>query len=288
VPLTQTPAPGGGEGGRRLPGPPLPSPGLVRGGLPVPIRRFAHRCTQFQAVGPALRGSYELGLRNAGFGGSPLKCTWTYVPGGAGAGGSSACPHTARLPGKPRAPRNRGWRGTQRGAWRLRGCHSIPIHTYPGGTLGMTLGDPDRSGLRYSGCLFRKWGRGWCGYFHHLPSISSSPTAGERGKKEPGRRRPTGPALRPTNKRGVSGKPGWSVSSQAPEGNRREWHGRGGVAKTPGRAHSSGLYMGVRHALWGTGCEPTGTACQFAAPLSELRDLVGWGVRETRNATGGS
>jgi hypothetical protein len=75
-------------------------------------------------------------------GGPPLKSTWTYVPGGAGAGGSSACPHTARLPGKPRASRNRGWRGTQRGAWRLRGCHSIPIHTYPGGTLGMMVGRP--------------------------------------------------------------------------------------------------------------------------------------------------
>jgi hypothetical protein len=143
------------------------------------------------------------------------------------------------------------------------------------------LGDPDRSGLRYSGCLFRKWGRGWCGYFHHLPSISSSLTAGDRGNTEPGCRCPTGPALRPTNKRGVSGKPGWGVSPQAPEGNRREWHGRGGIAKTPGRAHSSGLYTGVRNPPWGTGRGLTGTACQFAALLTELRNLVGWRVRVT-------
>jgi hypothetical protein len=30
------------------------------------------------------------------------------------------------------------------------------------------LGDPDRSGLKRPGCLFRKWGRGWCGS-HRLP-----------------------------------------------------------------------------------------------------------------------
>jgi hypothetical protein len=25
------------------------------------------------------------------------------------------------------------------------------------------LGDPDRSERKCSGCVFRKWGRGWCG-----------------------------------------------------------------------------------------------------------------------------
>ena len=80
------------------------------------------------------------------------------------------------------------------------------------------MGDPDRSGLRCSGCVFRKWDRGWCGIH------SIFPTAGDRGNAEPGCRCPTGAALRPTNRRGVSGKPGWGVSPQAPEGNRREWH----------------------------------------------------------------
>jgi hypothetical protein len=57
----------------------------------------------------------------------------------------------------------------------------------------------------------------------------------------------------------------------------------GSHGETPGRAHSSRLYTGVRNPPWGTGCGPTGTgtARRFAAPLSELRDLVGWGVRVT-------
>jgi len=122
------------------------------------------------------------------------------------------------------------------------------------------LGDPERSGLRCSGCPSRKRGRG----------LVPSPAAGDRGKKEPGCRCPTGPALRPTSTRGGSGKPGWSVSSQPPEGDWREGHRRGGFAETPGRAHSSGLYMGVRHPLWGTGREPTGSARHTLAPLSEL------------------
>jgi hypothetical protein len=35
-----------------------------------------------------------------------------------------------------------------------------------GGLRGLTLGDPDRSGLRCSGCVFRKWGRGPCAFPH--------------------------------------------------------------------------------------------------------------------------
>ena len=54
---------------------------------------------------------------------------------------------------------------------------------------------------------------------HHLPP---PPVIGET--QNPVAVCPTGAALRPTNKRGVSGKPGWTARSQAPEGNRREWH----------------------------------------------------------------
>ena len=92
------------------------------------------------------------------------------------------------------------------------------------------------------------------------------PTAGDREKRQPDRRCPTGPALRPTNKRGVSGKPGWTARSQAPEGNRREWHRGEAKAANPGRAHSSGLYMGVRYPLWGTGCQRTGTPINYWSP----------------------
>jgi hypothetical protein len=64
-----------------------------------------------------------------------------------GAGGRSVCsPTCAALPGKPRAGGNPGWRGTQRGVRWLRGCRSIPIHTYPGGTLGMIDGWATRTG----------------------------------------------------------------------------------------------------------------------------------------------
>jgi hypothetical protein len=65
---------------------------------------------------------------------------------------------------------------------------------------------------------------------------------------------------------------GWGVSSQAPEGNRREWHRRGGFAETPGRAHSSGLYMEVGYLLWGTECQRTGTARHALAFLTELQE----------------
>jgi hypothetical protein len=38
--------------------------------------------------------------------------------------------------------------------------------------------------------------------------------------------------------------------------------------------------MDVGYVLWGTGCQLTGTARQFAAFLTELRDLVGWKARD--------
>jgi hypothetical protein len=65
------------------------------------------------------------------------------------------------------------------------------------------LGDPDRSERTRSGCVFRKWDRGWCGIH------SIFPAAGDRGNLEPGCRCPTGAALRPTNKRGVSSGNRW-------------------------------------------------------------------------------
>jgi hypothetical protein len=51
-------------------------------------------------------------------------------------------PTCVRLPGKPRARGNPRWRGTQRGARSLRGGRSIPLQTYPGGTLGIDVGRP--------------------------------------------------------------------------------------------------------------------------------------------------
>jgi len=112
-------------------------------------------------------------------------------------------PTCVGLPGKPRAGGNPGWRGTQRGARRLRGCRSIPIQTYPEWILGIGLGDPDRSERKRSGCVFRKWGRGWCDP-HHLPL---PPVIGET--QNPVAVCPTGAALRPTNRRGVSSGDRW-------------------------------------------------------------------------------
>ena len=201
-------------------------------------------------------------------GGSSLNFTWTYVPGGAGAGRRSVVsPTHVALPGKRGAGGNPGSPRTQRGARWLRGCRSIPIRsTYPGGTLGID-GWATRTGQRGSALAACSESGGWC------PHTSSSPAAGDRGNSEPGCRCPTGPALRPTNKRGVSGKPGWGVSSQAPEGNRREWHRGGGLrAETPGRAHSSGQYVDVGYVLWGTDCQRTGTARHTLALLTELQE----------------
>jgi len=224
-------------------------------------------------------------------GGWGLNFTWTYVPGGAGGRRVQRVPPTrVGLPGKPRASRNGGWRGTQRGARSPRGGRSIPIRsTYPGGTLGIVDGWATRTGQRGSALAVRpESGVGGGVYINIIHIDITFPAAGDRGKKEPGCRRPTGPALRPVNKHGVSGKPGWGVSSQAPEGNRREWHRRGGLrAETPGRAHSSGQYMGVRYPLWGTGREPTGTARQPLAPLTELQEPRRVGSAGYRNRGGG-
>jgi hypothetical protein len=99
---------------------------------------------------------------------------------------------------------------------------------------------------------------------------------------------PTGPALRPVNEHGVSAssrhrlcgetRAGWSVSSQPPEGDWREGHRGGGLrAETPGRAHSSGLYMGPTWSLWEAKCPRVIPS----APGPPIRawNLVGWGVR---------
>ncbi len=145
-----------------------------------------------------------------------LRPGWCRGPEGLTHGISPTC---VRLPGKPRASGNGGWRGTQRGARSPRGGRSIPIRsTYPGGTLGID-GWATRTGQRGSAlaaCSESGIGDGVCintniVYGHHLPHRRWS------GKCEPGCRRPTGPALRPTNRRGVSGKPGWGVSPQTPE-----------------------------------------------------------------------
>jgi len=72
-------------------------------------------------------------------------------------------PTCVGLPGKRGAGGNDGSLRTQRGARSLRGGRSTLIHN-PGGTPGVTLGDPDRSGLRCLGCVFRKWGRGPCAF----------------------------------------------------------------------------------------------------------------------------
>jgi len=88
-------------------------------------------------------------------GGSSLNSTWTYVPGGAGAGRRNVVsPTRVALPGKPRAGGNPGWRGTQRGARSLRGGCSIPIRTYPEWILGID-GWATRTGQRGSALAVR-------------------------------------------------------------------------------------------------------------------------------------
>jgi hypothetical protein len=54
-----------------------------------------------------------------------------------------------------------------------------------------------------------------------------SPTAGDRGNAEPGRRCPTGAALRPVNRHGVSGNR-LDRKGPRPPRFRRGWHRRGG------------------------------------------------------------
>jgi len=132
------------------------------------------------------------------------------------------------------------------------------------------LGDPDRSGLRCSGCVFRKWDRGWCGIH------SIFPTAGDRGNAEPDCWCPTGAALRPTNRRGVSSGNRWL--GREPPGSRGQPEGvaQEGRRKlkllTPGRAHSSRPFMRVGYPLWGTECQRTGTARHTLALLTELQE----------------
>ena len=55
--------------------------------------------------------------------------------------GLAHAPTCVRLPGKPRASGNGGWRGTQRGARSLRSGRSTLIHI-PGGDPGGDVGRP--------------------------------------------------------------------------------------------------------------------------------------------------
>jgi hypothetical protein len=57
-------------------------------------------------------------------------------------------PTCVGLPGKRGAGGNDGSLRTQRGARSLRGGRSIPIHTYPEGTLGIADGWATRTGQR--------------------------------------------------------------------------------------------------------------------------------------------
>jgi hypothetical protein len=66
------------------------------------------------------------------------------------------------------------------------------------------LGDPDRSGLRSLWLRVPKVGSGMVWYPLHLPP---PPVIGET--QNPVAVRPTGPALRPTNRRGVSSGNRW-------------------------------------------------------------------------------
>ena len=129
------------------------------------------------------------------------------------------------------------------------------------------MGDPDRSGRQRISSRRACWPLG-C----RLRKRGSRLRSG--GNPRPG---PTGPALRPTSARGVSGKPGWSVSSQPPEGDWREGHRGGGFAETPGRAHSSGLYMGPTWSLWEAKCPRVIPSA--SGPPIRAWNLVGWGVR---------
>jgi hypothetical protein len=117
-------------------------------------------------------------------------------------------PTHVALPGKPRACRNARWRGTQRGARWLRGCRSTSIHTYPGGTPGIDgWATRTRQGCdALAACSESGEGDGVQINIIYRPS---SPAAGDRVNHEPGCRCPTGAALRPTNKRGVSSGNRW-------------------------------------------------------------------------------
>jgi hypothetical protein len=274
--LTQTLAPWGRGGGRRLPGPP-PPPGLVRGGRPPgSFGVFAHRYTQFQAVAVTIRGSYG-GAFFVGFGGSSLNSTWTYVPGGAGGRRARrVSPTHVALPGKPRARGNPRWRGTQRGARCLRGCRSIPIHTYPEGILGID-GWATRTGRGCdapAACSESGVGDG-------VVSTPSSPAAGDRGNGEPGCRCPTGPALRPTNKRGVSSGNRW-LDRKGPRLPRAT-----GGSGTGGGASPKLLAARIaRVCTWGWDTpygeqrvSPRVLLATLWPPYPSSRNLVGWGVQ---------
>jgi hypothetical protein len=119
-------------------------------------------------------------------------------PGGTGAGGSNVCPHMR-------------WAAGEAGCLRKWGLapHSTRRVEAERPPLDLTpyLGEPRAR------CWATRKGRG-CDAPAVRPEsgvggLVPSPAAGDRGKKEPDRRCPTGPALRPVNRHGVSvaGKP---------------------------------------------------------------------------------
>jgi hypothetical protein len=119
--------------------------------------------------------------------------------------GAALCPpHTLRCRGSG-VPQEMGARSAlngERGA--LRSRRSIPIQTYPEWILGID-GWATRTGQRGSAlaaCSESGVGDG-------VVSTPSSPAAGDRANGRPGCRCPTGAALRPTNKRGVSSGNRW-------------------------------------------------------------------------------
>jgi hypothetical protein len=149
--------------------------------------------------------------------------------------GAALCPpHTLRCRGSG-VPQEMGARSAlngERGA--LRSRRSIPIQTYPEWILGID-GWATRTGQRGGALAVRPES----GVGDGVVSTPSSPTAGDRGNSEPDCRCPTGPALRPVNKHGVSGKPGWTAKVPGPRGfggggTRGMSHGDG----NRGRAHS--------------------------------------------------
>jgi hypothetical protein len=114
----------------------------------------------------------------SGFGGGGYNLrgpTSRVVPGPEGA--ALCSPTHVALPGKRGASGNGGSPCTQRGARWLRGCRSIPIHTYPGGTLGVTVGRPGQVRAEMLWLPVPKAGLGMVWHPHHLPL---PPVIGER------------------------------------------------------------------------------------------------------------
>lgn len=79
---------------------------------------------------------------------------------------------------------------------------------------------------------------------------------------------------------------GWTARSQPPKGDWRGGTGGEASAETPGRAHSSGLYMGPAWPLWEAKC-PRVTPSSPGPPIRAW-NLVGWGEWSDHNRAEGS